>query len=101
MINHIELQSELAVDLEVISNFHLFLLLCLRFFQHHSFRSYQGFTCLMQISSRTEDFLIDTIALRDQLNILNNIFTNPNVVKVNLRLLVFREEIFSLSLFRE
>ena len=52
----------------------------------------------MQISSRTEDFLIDTIALRDQLNILNNIFTNPNVVKVNLHLLVFREEIFSLSL---
>jgi len=30
----------------------------------------------MQISSRTEDFLIDTIALRDELNILNNIFTN-------------------------
>ncbi len=51
-------------------------------FQHHSYRSYQGFTCLMQISSRTEDFLIDTIALRDELNILNNIFTNPNIVKV-------------------
>ncbi|CAF4286236.1 unnamed protein product, partial [Adineta steineri] len=39
MIDHIELQSELAIDLE-----------------HHSYRSYQGFTCLMQISSRTEDF---------------------------------------------
>jgi exosome complex exonuclease RRP6 len=65
MMNHIELQSELAIDLE-----------------HHSFRSYQGFTCLMQISSRTEDFLIDTLALRDELNILNNIFTNPNIVKV-------------------
>jgi hypothetical protein len=37
----------------------------------------------MQISSRTEDFLIDTIALRDELNILNNVFTNPNIVKVN------------------
>ncbi len=37
----------------------------------------------MQISSRTEDFLIDTITLRDELNILNNIFTNPNIVKVN------------------
>jgi exosome complex exonuclease RRP6 len=36
----------------------------------------------MQISSRTEDFLIDTLALRDELNILNNIFTNPNIVKV-------------------
>ncbi|CAF4275907.1 unnamed protein product, partial [Rotaria sordida] len=65
MIDHIENQSELAIDLE-----------------HHSYRSYQGFTCLMQISSRTEDFLIDTIVLRDELNILNNIFTNPNIVKV-------------------
>ncbi|CAF4367933.1 unnamed protein product [Rotaria magnacalcarata] len=66
MNDHIENQSELAIDLE-----------------HHSYRSYQGFTCLMQISSRTEDFLIDTIALRDELHILNNIFTNPNIVKVN------------------
>ncbi|CAF3327692.1 unnamed protein product [Rotaria socialis] len=65
MNDHIENQSELAIDLE-----------------HHSYRSYQGFTCLMQISSRTEDFLIDTIALRDELHILNNIFTNPNIVKV-------------------
>ena len=37
----------------------------------------------MQISSRTEDFLIDTFALRDDLHILNNVFTNPNVVKVS------------------
>jgi exosome complex exonuclease RRP6 len=37
----------------------------------------------MQISSRTEDFLIDTLILRDELFILNNVFTNPKVVKVN------------------
>ncbi len=37
----------------------------------------------MQISSRTEDFLIDTLILRDELSILNNVFTNPKVVKVN------------------
>jgi exosome complex exonuclease RRP6 len=48
----------------------------------HSTRSYQGFTCLMQISSRTEDFLIDTLILRDELSILNNVFTNPKVVKI-------------------
>lgn len=36
----------------------------------------------MQISSRTEDFLIDTLALRDELIVLNNVFTNPNIVKV-------------------
>ena len=38
----------------------------------------------MQISSRTEDFLIDTLALRDDLTVLNNVFTNPNIVKVIL-----------------
>jgi len=37
----------------------------------------------MQISSRTEDFLIDTLTLRDELFILNNVFTSPKVVKVN------------------
>ena len=36
----------------------------------------------MQISSRTEDFLIDTLTLRDELSILNNVLTNPKVVKV-------------------
>ena len=82
MIDHIELQSELAVDLEV-NLFSSFFTSISIIFQHHSYRSYQGFTCLMQISSRTEDFLIDTVALRDELIILNNIFTNPNVVKVN------------------
>ena len=50
----------------------------------------------MQISSRTEDFLIDTIALRDQLNILNNVFTNPNVVKVMWIVLDLRLEEFCL-----
>lgn len=50
----------------------------------------------MQISSRTEDFLIDTIALRDQLNILNNVFTNPNVVKVMQIVLDLRLEEFRL-----
>ncbi|CAF1371873.1 unnamed protein product [Adineta ricciae] len=65
MMDHIELQTELAIDLE-----------------HHSYRSYQGFTCLMQISSRTEDFLVDTLLLRDDLSILNNVFTNPKILKV-------------------
>lgn len=82
MVDHIELQSELAVDLEVSLPFSSSPWIFSSRFQHHSFRSYQGFTCLLQISSRTEDFLIDTIAVRDQLIVLNNVFTNPNVVKV-------------------
>uniref|UniRef100_A0A7S1KUD1 HRDC domain-containing protein n=1 Tax=Percolomonas cosmopolitus TaxID=63605 RepID=A0A7S1KUD1_9EUKA len=58
-------QMEFAIDLE-----------------HHSFRTYQGFCCLMQISTRTEDFLIDVVELRDDLHLLNSSFTNPNIVKV-------------------
>uniref|UniRef100_A0A8W8J1W6 HRDC domain-containing protein n=1 Tax=Magallana gigas TaxID=29159 RepID=A0A8W8J1W6_MAGGI len=50
--------------------------------EHHSYRSFQGITCLMQISTATEDFLIDTLALRNDLSPLNEIFTHPAVVKV-------------------
>ncbi|KAJ3156103.1 exosome nuclease subunit [Geranomyces michiganensis] len=57
--------QEIAVDLE-----------------HHHYRSFQGFTCLMQISTRDEDFLIDTLALRSKLHLLNSSFTNPNIVKI-------------------
>lgn len=34
------------------------------------------------MSTRTKDYIIDTLALRDNLHELNEIFTNPNVVKV-------------------
>ncbi|EGD77025.1 hypothetical protein PTSG_07367 [Salpingoeca rosetta] len=47
-------EREVAVDLEA-----------------HNVRSYQGFTCLMQVSTRTRDFLIDTLALRGHLEVLN------------------------------
>ncbi|XP_068094867.1 exosome complex component 10 isoform X2 [Hyperolius riggenbachi] len=57
--------SEIALDLE-----------------HHSYRSFLGFTCLMQISTRTEDYIIDTLDLRSDLYILNECFTDPNIVKV-------------------
>lgn len=57
--------KELAVDLE-----------------HHSIRSYQGITCLMQISTRKEDFVVDTIKLREQMQQLREVFDNPNIVKV-------------------
>ena len=39
--------SEVAVDLEA-----------------HSYRSFQGFCCLMQISTRQADYLVDVITLR-------------------------------------
>lgn len=50
--------------------------------EHHSFRSFQGFVCLMQISTRDEDYLIDTIELRSELPVLNEAFTDPRILKV-------------------
>lgn len=65
MMKRFEGHEELAVDLE-----------------HHNYRSYQGFTCLMQISTRDEDFIVDTLELRDKLWMLNEYFANPTIVKV-------------------
>jgi exosome complex exonuclease RRP6 len=48
----------------------------------HNYRTYYSFTCLMQISTRTEDFIVDTLALRGELHVLNSSFTNPKTVKV-------------------
>ena len=65
MINKLRQAQEIAVDLE-----------------HHSYRSFQGFLCLMQISTREEDFIIDTLTLRDELEELNEVFTDPEIIKV-------------------
>jgi exosome complex exonuclease RRP6 len=94
---HLEAQGEVAVDLE-----------------HHSVRTFQGITCLMQVrmmmkprpwnpepqtlnpkpqtlnpkpgwsqvSSRSRDFIIDTIALRSYMHLLLGVFTNPAITKV-------------------
>ncbi|KFO31594.1 exosome component 10 isoform X2 [Fukomys damarensis] len=50
--------------------------------EHHSYRSFLGLTCLMQISTRTEDFVVDTLELRSDMYILNESLTNPAIVKV-------------------
>jgi exosome complex exonuclease RRP6 len=65
MLNKLQTAKEIAVDLE-----------------HHSYRSYSGFLCLMQISTREEDFVVDAIALRDELEVLNEVFTDSKIVKV-------------------
>jgi exosome complex exonuclease RRP6 len=57
--------SEIAVDLE-----------------HHSYRSYAGFLCLMQISDRDQDWIVDLLAVREEIEALNEVFTDPAVVKV-------------------
>lgn len=57
--------QEIAVDLE-----------------HHSYRSFQGLTCLMQISTRHKDFVLDALELRQHLHLLGGVFANPAIVKV-------------------
>jgi exosome complex exonuclease RRP6 len=64
LIDKLRESREIAIDLE-----------------YHSYRSYTGFVCLMQISTRDEDWILDPFALRDELEDLNEVFTNPNIVK--------------------
>lgn len=65
LLDKLRVAKEIAVDLE-----------------YHSLRSYYGFVCLMQISTREEDWVIDTLALRDELEALNEVFTDPSIIKV-------------------
>lgn len=65
LVDDLKDSTEIAVDLE-----------------HHSIRSFQGITCLMQISSRDSDYIIDTIKLRAHMNLLLPVFSNPRILKV-------------------
>ncbi|KAL4201399.1 hypothetical protein AMTRI_Chr02g215870 [Amborella trichopoda] len=50
--------------------------------EQHSLRSFLGFTALMQISTEKEDYLLDTIALHDVMDVLRPIFANPSICKI-------------------
>ncbi|KAK9816813.1 hypothetical protein WJX72_005334 [[Myrmecia] bisecta] len=51
--------------------------------ENHHYRSFQGFSCLMQLSTRSEDFIVDTLALRSELGRhFGPIFADVRVVKV-------------------
>ncbi|XP_010527545.1 PREDICTED: protein RRP6-like 2 [Tarenaya hassleriana] len=51
--------------------------------EHNQYRSFQGLTCLMQISTRTEDYIIDTFKLRVHIGpYLREIFKDPKKKKV-------------------
>ena len=65
MLAKLRQAKEIAVDLE-----------------HHSYRSYAGFVCLMQLSTRQEDWIVDTLVVREELAELNEVFTDPEIVKV-------------------
>ncbi|KAL2612346.1 hypothetical protein R1flu_024038 [Riccia fluitans] len=66
MAEKLQSVSEIAVDLE-----------------NHHYRSYQGFVCLMQVSTREEDFIVDTLALRSHIAAcLSRIFSDTRIRKV-------------------
>ncbi|CAK1588540.1 unnamed protein product [Parnassius mnemosyne] len=65
LVKHLNDVKELAVDVE-----------------HHSYRTYQGITCLIQISTSEGDFIIDALAVREHIHKLNLSFTDPKKVKV-------------------
>ena len=66
MLEELKQAKEIALDLE-----------------HHDFRSYTGLLSLMQISTREKDWVIDTLQpWRHKLEVLNEVFANPNIVKV-------------------
>uniref|UniRef100_A0A0E0K8Z6 HRDC domain-containing protein n=1 Tax=Oryza punctata TaxID=4537 RepID=A0A0E0K8Z6_ORYPU len=51
--------------------------------EHNQYRSFQGLTCLMQISTRTEDFVVDTLKLRIYIGLyLKEHFKDPTKRKV-------------------
>ena len=64
LIDKLRASKEIAIDLE-----------------YHSYRTYRGFVCLMQISTRDEDWIVDPLELRDDLEDLNEVFTDPTIVK--------------------
>lgn len=59
--------TEIAVDLE-----------------HNNKRSYLGIVCLMQISTRWGDWIVDTLAdeVREHAEVLNEVFTSPEKILV-------------------
>ncbi|KAF7979235.1 hypothetical protein HWV62_43202 [Athelia sp. TMB] len=67
MLEKLRGKTEVAIDLE-----------------HHSYRTWAGFLCLMQISTREEDFVVDLLepSVRQLVPELNEILTDPQIVKV-------------------
>jgi exosome complex exonuclease RRP6 len=66
MIKKLNRTNEFAVDVE-----------------HHEYRTFLGLTCLVQISTRDEDFVIDPFPIWDSMHLLNEPFTDPKILKVS------------------
>lgn len=65
LINELNNSQEFAFDVE-----------------HHSFRSFLGLTCLIQISTRSSDYVVDPFPIWKFMYFLNEPFSNPKILKV-------------------
>lgn len=65
MLGEISIVDEIAIDLEA-----------------HSRESFQGLTCLIQISTRKKDYILDCIKLRSKMHLLNKTFTDCRILKI-------------------
>jgi exosome complex exonuclease RRP6 len=65
LIEELSPQKIIAIDLE-----------------HHSYRSFLGLTCLMQLSTLNKDYIIDTLKLRVDCYKLGKVFSNSAILKV-------------------
>ncbi|KIW11118.1 hypothetical protein PV08_10418 [Exophiala spinifera] len=66
MLDELKQASEIAIDLE-----------------HNDMRSFVGMVCLMQISTREKDWIIDTLKpWRENLQMLNEVFADPKILKL-------------------
>ncbi|KAF8398053.1 hypothetical protein HHK36_016979 [Tetracentron sinense] len=76
MVEEVKELKELAAKLRDVNEFAVDL-------EHNQYRSFQGLTCLMQISTRMEDFIVDTLKLRVHVGpYLREIFKDPSKKKV-------------------
>lgn len=76
LVEEVKDLKELSAKLQGVDEFAVDL-------EHNSYRSFQGLTCLMQISTRTEDFVIDTLKLRIHIGpYLREVFKDPTKKKV-------------------
>ena len=47
----------------------------------------------MQLSTRSKDYIVDTLMLREHMHILNEVFTNPRIVKVGMFAYVYAKTV--------
>ncbi|KAG7585614.1 3'-5' exonuclease domain [Arabidopsis thaliana x Arabidopsis arenosa] len=76
LVEEVKDLEDLAATLQSVEEFAVDL-------EHNQYRSFQGLTCLMQISTRTEDYIVDTFKLWDHIGPhLRELFKDPKKKKV-------------------